>query len=159
MAGRVVYWHAPDDTFDKLDLKALELDTQYRVAQLYDLATLRVLPHRLTPVAASYSAAIQELATAARSTFDLTTTTAAAAAFAQAAARFDAAPKPTSTAGAEAFNRVVIELTHALNATLYTTTGRFDQDPPRTEPMLRLLARVRRPASSAGHERRADSAS
>ena len=40
-AGRIAYWHAPDDTFDKLDMKALELDTQYRVAQLYDLATVR----------------------------------------------------------------------------------------------------------------------
>src|SRR5207245_3879920 len=38
-AGRIVYWHTPEDTFDKLDMKALELDTQYRVAQLYDLAT------------------------------------------------------------------------------------------------------------------------
>jgi hypothetical protein len=142
-AGRVVYWHAPEDTFDKLDLKALELDTQYRVAQLYDLATLRVLPHRLAPLAASYTAAIQDLAAAAQSTFDLTTTTAAAAAFAEAAARFDAAPRPTSAAGADAFNRVVVELTHALNTTLYTTTGRFDQDPAAAEPVLPLLARVK----------------
>jgi hypothetical protein len=143
VAGRVVYWHAPEDTFDKLDLRALELDTQYRVAQLYDLATLRLLPHRLRPLAASYTAVIQDLATAAQSTFDLTTTADAAASFAEAAARFDDAPKPTSTAGAEAFNHVVIELTHALNATLYTTSGRFDQDPAAAEPVLPLLARVR----------------
>jgi len=57
VTGRIVYWHTLEDTFDKFDLKALELDTQYRVAQLYDLASMRLLPHRLAPIAAAYVAA------------------------------------------------------------------------------------------------------
>ena len=77
-AGRVVYWHAPDDTIDKIDLHALELDTEYRVAQLFDLASARVLPHTLAPIAASYTAALQDLATAAGKAFDLTSTITAA---------------------------------------------------------------------------------
>jgi hypothetical protein len=51
VTGRLVYWHTPEDTLDKFDMKALELDTQYRVAQLYDLTTMRVLPHKLAPIA------------------------------------------------------------------------------------------------------------
>jgi hypothetical protein len=143
VAGRVVYWHAPEDTIDKLDFKALELDTEYRVAQLADLASVPILPHKLTPIAASYTAALQDLAAAAGRVFDLTTTTAAAAAFAEAASRFDAASRPEAAAGTETFNHLVVQLTHALNATLYTTAGRFDQDPAAAEPVLPLLARVK----------------
>ncbi|HEY6357213.1 MAG TPA: M28 family peptidase, partial [Vicinamibacterales bacterium] len=143
MAGRVVYWHAPEDTIDKLDFNALELDTAYRVAQLYDLATLPVLPHKLAPIAASYTAVLTDLAAAAGKTFDLTTTAAAAAILAEAATRFDAAPRPGTALGEEAFNHLVVQLTHRLNETLYTTSGRFDQDPAAAEPVLPLLARVK----------------
>jgi hypothetical protein len=142
-AGRVAYWHAPDDTLDKIDMKALTLDTQYRVAQLYDLATSRVLPHTIAPIAASYVSALQDDATAAGQSFDLTSTIAAAKDLAEAATRFDAVPKPQDAARAEVFNRLVVRITHALNATLYTSAGRFDQDPAAAEPMLPLLARVR----------------
>ena len=36
-----------------------------------------------------------------------------------------------------------MKLTHALNSTLYTTSGRFDQDPAAAEPVLPLLGRVK----------------
>jgi len=142
-AGRIEYWHAPDDTIDKLDMKVLELDTEYRVGQLYDLATQGVLPHTLAPIAASYLAVLQDLAAAGGSTFDLSTTIAAARAFSAVAGRFDAASPPLDAAGIETRNRLVVQLTHALNSTLYTTTGRFDQDPAAAEPVLPLLARVK----------------
>jgi hypothetical protein len=141
--GRISYWHAEDDTFDKLDMKALERDTQYRVAQLYDLATLAVLPHRLAPIASSYVSVLKDLAAAAGTLFDLSSTSEAAAALADAAARFDQAPKPTETSGQRAFNRTVVRLTHRLNSALYTKTGRFDQDPATRLPVLPLLARVK----------------
>lgn len=140
--GRIAYWHAPDDTFDKLDMKALALDTQYRVAQLYDLATARTLPHRLGPIAASYRAALADLAGAAGSTLDLSAPVAAAAALEEAAARFDSS-RPHDQAGAASFNRLVVDLTHQLNATLYTRSGRFDQDPASELPVLPLLARAK----------------
>ena len=142
-AGRIEYWHAPDDTLDKLDMNVLALDTQYRVGQLYDLATRRVLPHTLAPIAASYVTVLQDLQNAGGKIFDLFTTVSAAQAFAAAAAKFDAGPKPTDAAGIDAYNHVVVQLTHALNSTLYTSTGRFDQDPAAAEPVLPLLARVK----------------
>ena len=142
-AGRVAYWHAPDDTFDKLDLHALEIDTGYRVAQLYDLATMKTLPHVLEPIAASFVAVLKDLAASAGQTFDLASVTSAATALDDAAAKFDRAPRPTDEARAEAFNRIVVRLTHALNSTLYTKAGRFDQDPAAALPVLPLLARVK----------------
>jgi len=142
-AGRVVYWHTAQDTFDKLDLKALALDTQYRVAQIYDLATSRVLPHRLEPIAASYVAALGDLASSAGTTFDLAETRKLAAELQTAAARFDRAPKPTSDADVAAHDALVVRLTHQLNSTLYTKAGRFDQDPAAELAVLPLLARVK----------------
>ena len=146
-AGRIVYWHTPDDTFDKLDMKALELDTQYRVAQLYDLATMRVLPHRLEPIAAGYVAAVKDLATGTESVFDLSSTLQFATSLDEAAGRLDRARPPVSDADAAAFNALVVRLTHQLNSTLYTASGRFDQDPAAELPLLPLLARVKDLAS------------
>ena len=141
--GRIVYWHTPEDTFDKFDLKALALDTQYRVAQLYDLATLRILPHRLAPIAAAYVAVLKDLAAAAGSAFDLSSTLKVATALEEAAGRFDRAPRPTTETAVASFNRVVVGLTQRLNSTLYTSTGAFDQDPAAELAVLPLLARVK----------------
>jgi len=138
-AGRVAYWHAPDDTFDKLDLHALELDTQYRVAQLYELATMPLLPHRIEPIAASYVAVLKDLSSTNATSFDLSSTLGLATTLGAAASRFDRAPRPDATA----FNTSVVRLTHLLNATLYTKAGRYEQDPAAALPVLPLLARVR----------------
>jgi Zn-dependent M28 family amino/carboxypeptidase len=141
-SGRIDYWHTARDTLDKLDIKALELDTRYRVAQLYDLATMRVLPHKLAPIATSYVSAIDELAKVAGTTFDFTSTRATAQKLVDVAARFDAAPRPTSPSMIASFNRLVVRLTHRLNSTLYTKAGRFDQDPAASMPVFPLLARA-----------------
>lgn len=141
--GRIVYWHTPEDTFDKIDLKALELDTQYRVAQVYDLATVHVLPLRVGPIAAAYVAALKDLASAGGAAFDLSSTLKLASALENAAARFDRAPVPSTDADVAAFNTLVVRLTHELNSTLYTRSGRFEQDPAAELPVLPLLARVK----------------
>ena len=142
-AGRIVYWHTAEDTFDKLDIHALELDTRYRVAQLYDLATMRVLPHRLEPIAAAYVAALKDLAASAGTVFDLASTASTAASLDEAAARFDRAATPNGDADVAVRNALVVRLTHRLNSTLYTRSGRFDQDPAAPLPVLPLLARVK----------------
>lgn len=142
-AGRIVYWHTPEDTLDKFDMKALELDTQYRVAQLYDLAALRVLPHRLAPIAVAYMAALKELAAAAGPAFDLASTLTLASAAEEAAARFDRAARPATDAGIAEFNRLVSRLTRELNSTLYAKSGRFGQDPAAELAVLPLLARAK----------------
>ena len=146
-AGRVAYWHTAEDTYDKLDLRVLALDTQYRLAQISDLATARALPHRLEPIARAYVAAVDELAAAAGSAFDMSSTRMLAVNLRDAAARFDRAPKPADEAAADAFNALVVRLTHRLNAALYTKAGRFDQDPAADLPILPLLARAKELAS------------
>jgi hypothetical protein len=143
VAGRVAYWHTAEDTYDKLDLRVLERDTQYRLAQIYDLATSRALPHRLEPIAAAYVAALNDIARSAKSAFDLAPTQKLATALRDIAARFDAAPKPTTDPAAAVFNALLVHLTHRLNATLYTKAGRFDQDPAADLPILPLLARAK----------------
>ncbi len=142
-AGRIAYWHTAEDTFDKLDLKVLEIDTQYRVAQLYDLATMPVLPHRLQPIAAAFVAAVTDLSASTGLAFDLTSTLKLAVGLEDAAARFDRATKPASEIGIGRFNELVVRLTHQLNSTLYTRSGRFEQDPAAELPVLPLLARAR----------------
>jgi N-acetylated-alpha-linked acidic dipeptidase len=141
--GRIVYWHTGEDTIDKLDMRALELDTQYRIAQIHDLATMKVLPHRLAPIAAAYVTVLNDLATSAGAAFDLSSTLKLATALEQAAGRFDHAPRPATDAGVSEFNRLVVRLTRELNSTLYTKSGRFDQDPAAELPVLPLLARVK----------------
>ena len=142
-AGRIVYWHTAEDTLDKIDMSALALDTQYRVMQLYDLATMRVLPHQVDPIARAYVAAVKDLADAAGSLFDLASTVKLAAALDDAAARFDRTR--TSVADGEIADRnaLVVDLTRHLNATLYAGAGRFDQDPAAELPVLPLLARAK----------------
>jgi Zn-dependent M28 family amino/carboxypeptidase len=141
--GRYRYWHTPDDTFDKLDLAALERDTTFRVALLQDLATRRVLPHSLTPIAASYRAAVEDLAAAAKGAFDLSSTRDLVTRLGQAADRVDALPRPADPRAATEMNRLLASVSRRLNSTLYTRAGRFDQDPASEMPVLPLLARVR----------------
>ena len=131
------------DTLDKIDPKALLLDTQYRVAQLFALATAIDLPLKIAPIATAYVKALDEIATAAGARLDLTSTVRAAATLAQAAERLDTLPRPTDARGSATMNAFLVRLTHSLNSTLYTKAGRFDQDPAATVPLLPLLARAR----------------
>ena len=141
--GRISYWHTAEDTLDKIDPKALELDTQYRVAQLWDLATRVNLPLKISPIASSFQAAVDEIATAGGTAFNLKSTQQAVAALLQAADRLDATPRPANAEGAAAMNKLLVRVTHRLNSRLYTKSGRFDQDPAANVPVLPLLARAR----------------
>ena len=144
--GRIKYWHHRDDTIDKLDMNALKLDTQYRLSQIYALATVKLLPLKIAPIAHSYSQALDAITKAAKTSFDLSTTRKAAADLESAASRFDAesaamasAPKGPALA---ARNRLLVRVTHHLNSTLYTSAGAFRQDPAAYDPVLPLLARA-----------------
>ncbi|MBE3095967.1 MAG: M28 family peptidase, partial [Planctomycetes bacterium] len=141
--GRLTYWHTKDDTLDKLDFQALALDAQHRVAQIADLATLAVLPHEIGPVVRSYVKALDSLTGAAGDRFDLSSTRAAAATLATVAERLDAAPRPTRAASIAELNRLLVHVTHVLNAGLYSGAGRFNQDPAAPTPILPALAGVR----------------
>lgn len=141
--GQISYWHTAQDTIDKLDLRALGLDTQYRVAQLYALASVTNLPLKLAPIATSFQKTLDELAAAAGPALDLKVTQGAAAALLQAASRLDASTRPSDKTSAAAMNELLVRLTHRLNSRLYTRAGRFDQDPAGNVPILPLLARAR----------------
>jgi N-acetylated-alpha-linked acidic dipeptidase len=141
-AGEITYWHTDDDTYDKLDLKALDLDTKYRVAEIYALATTPLLPLRIEPIAQSYVQALDDLSKACGSVFDLSTTRKAAVTLAASAARFDAQAPPASAAAVAERNRLIVRVTHALNSRLYTGAGRFRQDPAAAMPILPLLAQA-----------------
>jgi Zn-dependent M28 family amino/carboxypeptidase len=141
--GHLKYWHTKDDKLDKVDLRVLDLDTRYRVAQVYDLATAVVLPHRIAPIAAAYARAIDELASTAGARFDLASTRTAAAALTAAAGKLDAVPHPSRPEAAAALNALLVRVTHRLNSALYTRAGRFDQDPVSSLAILPLVARVR----------------
>ena len=140
--GEVKYWHTDNDTYDKLDLKVLELDTKYRAAEIYSLATTPLLPLRIAPIAQSYVQALDELSKAGGTVFDLSTTRRAAEALAAAAAQFDAQTPPASPAAVAERNRLLVRVTHTLNSRLYTGAGRFRQDPAAAMPILPLLAPV-----------------
>jgi hypothetical protein len=141
--GQISYWHTAQDTIEKIDLRVLGLDAQYRVAQLYALASVSNLPLKLAPIATSFQKALDELAAAAGPAFDLKTTQQAAAALYQAASRLDTSMRPADKTGAAAMNELLVRLTHRLNSRLYTRAGRFDQDPAGNVPILPLLARAR----------------
>jgi len=141
--GRIRYWHTTDDTLDKIDLKVLDLDTKYRAGQIYDLATLPVVPQRFAPIAAAYVEALQELTKAAGGALDLSTANAAASAFGQAADRMDRSSRPSDPAAVARLNRFIVRLAHRLYSTLYARAGRVDQDPAAEMPSLPLLARVK----------------
>jgi Iap family predicted aminopeptidase len=145
--GVIVYWHTAQDTIDKIDLDALALDTRYRVAQIYDLATAAVLPHRIQPIAEAYRRAIDELQPAAGSVFDLGPVREAAERLDSAAGRLDAEPRPSDRSGIASLNRLLVRVTHRLNSMLYTRAGRFDQDPAAPVPLLPLLGDVTRLAT------------
>ena len=141
-SGLIRYWHTANDTLDKIDPKALELDTQYRVAELHDLVTRPALPLRLGPIAQAYAAAVAELAKRAGTAFDFTSTQKAVAELSALAVRLDST-RPSDLSGRRtARNEILVRLTHRLNARLYTRAGRFDQDPAASLPVLPLLARA-----------------
>jgi Zn-dependent M28 family amino/carboxypeptidase len=141
--GLIRYWHTANDTLDKLDMKALELDTRYRTAQLAALATRPTLPHRIRPIADAYGRAIDDLVRAAGSALDLSSTRKAAADLGAVAARLDVMPVPSAAAARASRDRLLVRLTHRLNSRLYSRAGRFDQDPAAAVPILPLLARAR----------------
>ena len=141
--GRIRYWHTADDTLDKIDPAALLLDTQYRVAQLLELATMKQLPLKIAPIATAFAGAIDELAAVAGARFDLTPARRAAAALVDSGGRLDSAAPAADARSIAARNEVLVRLTHRLNSVLYTKAGRFDQDPAASVPILPLLARAR----------------
>ncbi|MFQ5818220.1 MAG: M28 family peptidase [Terriglobia bacterium] len=146
------WWHTPEDTLDKIDLRALVRDTELRLAELYLLATLPVLPYRPSAIARSYRIAVADLQAAVGAHLDLAQPAERAARLEAKARELEAkadslrqvaeSEKSAQQRIAE-LNRLLLKLSHRLNATLYTAAGRFGQDPAAPWPILPGLARAR----------------
>lgn len=146
------WWHTPEDSLDKIDMKALVRDTELRLAVLYTLANLPVLPYRIAPIAQSYATALSELHAAAKAHADLwPLVDRADRLLARARVLDEHSREFAERAGRGAkradqvreLNRLLMALSHSLNATLYTESGRFDQDPAAPLPILPGLDRAR----------------
>ncbi len=138
------WWHTPEDTLDKIDMRALVRDTELRLAELYALATLPVLPYRISPIAQNYGRALADLHTAVGVHLDLNVPIERARRLEAKARELDAEADKLRLAAASgeassrvlALNRLFLRLSHSLNATLYTASGRFEQDPAAPLPIL-----------------------
>lgn len=146
------WWHTAEDTLDKIDMKALVRDTELRLAKLVTLANEPVLPYRLAPVAQSYVTVLSELAEEVKRHADLWPLVERAERLQRRTRDLDkwsAESAGRAGRGAKRFdqvrdlNRLLLRLSHTLNATLYTESGRFDQDVAAPLPVLPGLSRAR----------------
>ncbi len=146
------WWHTAEDTLDKIDMKALVRDTELRLAELVVLANAPVLPYRIAPIAQSYATALTALAEAANPHADLWPLAERADRLLRRTRELDNWTQETAQrAGRGAkrqeqvreLNRLLLKLSHTLNAALYTESGRFDQDPAAPLPVLPGLDRAR----------------
>lgn len=146
------WWHTPEDTLDKIDMRALVRDTELRLAELYTLANLPLLPYRMSAIAHSYRAALEDLQAAVGSHLDLASLAGQAARLEAMATELEAVgeqlrQRGTSLGSARQriaqMNRLLMKVSHGLNATLYTAAGRFEQDPAAPLPILPGLDRSR----------------
>jgi hypothetical protein len=146
------WWHTAEDSLDKIDMKALVRDTELRLAELFVLANEPVLPYRITPIAESYATVLNELATLAKQHADLWPLVERAERLQRRARDLDKwSAESAGRAGRGAkrvdqvrdLNRLLMKLSHSLNVTLYTESGRFDQDAAAPLPVLPGLDRAR----------------
>ncbi|MFQ5778396.1 MAG: M28 family peptidase, partial [Terriglobia bacterium] len=146
------WWHTPEDTLDKIDMRALVRDTELRLAELYTLANLPVLPYRISAIARSYGLALADLQEAVGRHLDLKALVERAAELEQKAREFDAAAQVMLRRARQnqleperlwGLNRLLLRVSHKLNATLYTAAGRFEQDAATALPILPGLDRAR----------------
>jgi len=129
-------------------------DTQLRLAELYTLADLPVLPYRISAIARSYGVALADLQNVVGTHLDLARLRERATRLEAKATELEGVAEEmrqaaTSGAGQPAtseriagLNRLLLKLSHGLNATLYTAAGRFAQDPAAPLPVLPGLDRA-----------------
>ncbi len=141
------WWHTPEDTLDKIDLRALARDTELRLAELYVLANLPVLPYRMSAIARSYLAALADLQAVVGSHLNLAPLVERAAQLQAKATELEAVAEAlrqrTAQQRTAELNRLLLKVSHGLNATLYTAAGRFAQDSAASLPILPGLDRAR----------------
>jgi len=140
------------ETSRVIDMRALVRDTELRLAELYMLSNLAVLPYRITAIAGAYRAALADLQAGVGSHLELAQAAQLAQSVESKAVEFDRAGDVLRRHGQgnaalaaliPRFNRLVLRVAHELNATLYTAAGRFEQDAAAPLPILPGLGRAR----------------
>ena len=131
------WWHTPEDTLDKIEMKALVRNTELQLAELYTLGTVPVVPYRLTPIAEALQQAMLALPKVARDevesdlSYELNELVKLA---------FEAdgiTANQEVPAGLEwGWNIVISRVARRISALLYSGAGRYDQDPAAPMPLL-----------------------
>ncbi len=141
------WWHTKDDSIDKIDMRALVRDTELRLAELYMLGTVPIVPYRMAAIGESYVRGLEALHKAVGSHLDLSGAWIAAddfRKFAYGLETIETMPlvklrklrRPLDLELVGMLNREVLKMLHELNAALYTSAGRFQQDPAAPLPIL-----------------------
>ncbi len=142
------WWHTSEDTMDKVDPDALDLDTRVYLSAVYRLTASPVLPMNFRPVVDDIRVELEDLQQAAGDHVDLGALQDRVAALREQveelARRSQDAHTPDEIAAA---NRQMKTLSRVLIPATYTLAGRFDQDPawrlallPSLQPARRLKA-------------------
>ncbi len=140
------WWHTEYDTLDKADPNRLKMDTQIHALAVLRLLSSRVLPFRLSALAAQILSTLEAYQKTAGSRFELSAAATAAECFAEAAKQFDMHAETLAEEGTEetqrAFSKKMLQVLRHVIPVVYTQSGAFDQDPATPSPTLPGLARV-----------------
>ncbi len=131
------WWHTPDDTMDKLDPDNLQRDACVLLAAVYQYATATLLPITQSAAVDEIRTALNDIATAASNTFDLSSAQRDVDALRRATEALDArAQQPVTAEQAEQINRCQMHISRLLIPVNYTQNGQFVQDPALGSPAL-----------------------
>ncbi|MGQ9781477.1 MAG: M28 family peptidase [Nitrososphaeria archaeon] len=145
------WWHTPYDTIEFVDTKYLVRDTQVNLAIAFVLATTRIIPYRLSENAQVYVDTLSALREVdVGDVIDIGSLIAKAGELkAKLLLLEELAPKVGDERVSEV-NKAIIDLTRKLNPTLFTVSGRYEQDAAVDEPYLPSLSYVIRLCSPDG---------
>ena len=120
------YWHHPDDTLDKMDKSLLAEHCRLYAAALHELCCMERIPLNPAATAAVVNGEIERLGALGGGAVELGDLREAGARFAKACAALNEKLEGLDAAAA---NRVLLDVSHAVNPVLYTLAGPFDHDP------------------------------
>ena len=135
------WWHTEFDTLDKADVNVLALDTRVSLTAVIELANAAVLPINHADHANEIRRLLAGIQESAGTHVDLSRVIAEADAFADAAARLEAAKETARGAAARRrLNDALLRISRILTSVVYSQGGRFQHDPAEWSPIMRATA-------------------
>jgi N-acetylated-alpha-linked acidic dipeptidase len=125
------WWHAAEDTLDKMDSAVLAQTTRMYVSMILRLATMPILPFNFAAVAQDYLDALREYEEEAGAFLLLRPLVENVKVLQQKAEALDRkiASLPEDDPASKEVNRLFLRLARTLNPTCYTSVPPFDQQP------------------------------